>query len=228
MDHLLAFFLTGAALGLAAALTPGPLQLLILAQTMAHGPREGSKVALAPLLTDFPVMLACLLALTRVDDLRWLMAGISLVGGLIVVRFGWGCLTCGPLDAAVPADPADSPGATAPTGVSRPDCPSRSLSAGSVRKGVAVNALNPKMILFWATVGAPTLLAALAHGWLPAVGYLAAFYLCLVGVSMALAWLSGRFTVFLSGHGYVWVMRGLGVALWAVAVGLIWDGVKRF
>ena len=215
MDQLYAFFLTGAALGLASALTPGPLQLLILAQTMAHGPREGSKVGLAPLVTDFPVMLVCLLALTQVENLHWLMAAISVIGGVIVLRFGWGCLTCGPFDAA-----------KAPVGTG-PASPHSAPSAGSLRKGVAVNALNPKMILFWATVGAPTLLAALDHGWLPAAGYLVAFYLCLVGVSMALAWLSGRFTVFLSGTGYVWVMRTLGVALWAIAVGLIWDGVKR-
>jgi len=207
MDHLLAFFLTGAALGLAAALTPGPLQLLILAQTLAHGPREGSKVAMAPLLTDLPVMLLCLLALTRVADLGWLMAAISIAGGLIVLRFGWGCLTSGPVGAQAHSRPAG------PT--------------GSWRKGVAANALNPKMILFWATVGAPTLSAALSHGWQPAAGYLVAFYACLVGVSMALAWLSGRFTAFLSGTGYVWVMRVLGVALWAVAMGLIWDGVRR-
>ncbi len=205
MEHLSGFFFTGAALGLASGLTPGPLQLLILAQTMAHGPREGSKVAMAPLLTDVPVMLACLLALTQVADLGWFMGLISIAGGCVVLRFGWGCVTSGPVDTLAPSGPA-----------------------GSWRKGVATNALNPKMILFWATVGAPTLLAAIRNGWTSAAAFLLAFYAGLVGVSISLAWLSARFTAFLSGTGYVWVMRGLGSALLALAVGMIWDGVGRF
>jgi threonine/homoserine/homoserine lactone efflux protein len=46
--------LSGAALGLSAGVTPGPLLALVIAQTLTHGPREGGKVALAPLLTDAP------------------------------------------------------------------------------------------------------------------------------------------------------------------------------
>ena len=53
--------LAGAAFGLSAGITPGPLLALVIAQTLAHGPREGGKVALAPLLTDSPIILGALL-----------------------------------------------------------------------------------------------------------------------------------------------------------------------
>jgi threonine/homoserine/homoserine lactone efflux protein len=59
---------SGAFLGLACGLAPGPLLALLLAQTLRHGPREGCKVALAPLV--------CAAAVPR---------GIETVGGALAV-----------------------------------------------------------------------------------------------------------------------------------------------
>jgi hypothetical protein len=49
---------TGAVLGLAGGLTPGPLTTLGMGQTLQHGTREGVKVALVPALTDGPLVVA--------------------------------------------------------------------------------------------------------------------------------------------------------------------------
>ncbi|NMC50484.1 MAG: lysine transporter LysE, partial [Desulfovibrio sp.] len=68
MSDLPAFLAAGAALGASAGFSPGPLLTLVLAQTLAHGPREGIKVAMAPLLTDIPMLVASLLALSLVQD----------------------------------------------------------------------------------------------------------------------------------------------------------------
>ena len=53
-------FASGAFLGLSCGLAPGPLLALLLAQTLRHGPGEGCKVALAPLFTDAPIIVATL------------------------------------------------------------------------------------------------------------------------------------------------------------------------
>ena len=76
------------------------------------------------------------------------MGVVALAGGLVVMRLGWGCLTAQP--AALRADPG---------------------TAGSWRKGVGANAFNPFMYLFWATVGAPTVLAAFRQSLLAAAGF---------------------------------------------------------
>ena len=204
MQDIPAFLLTGLTLGLAAGLTPGPLQALICVQTLAHGPREGARAGLAPLLTDLPVMVLCLAALSALSSHAWLMGALSLAGGVVVLRFGWGALRSGPFDPAGGA-----------------------LDAKSLRKGFATNILNPKMILFWGAVGAPTVLAAYARSPFAAAAFLFGFYLALIGTNVALAWLSGRFARFLSGPGYVWTMRALGVLLILIALGLAWDGLVR-
>lgn len=204
MHEALAFFTTGATLGLAAGLTPGPLMMLIFAQTLAHGHGEGSKVAAAPLFTDGPVMLFYLAALNALSAFPAALGLIGLVGGIVVVRFGLGCLRSGPLVLA------------APTG-----------SPGSWTKGLATNFFNPKMHLYWATVGSPMLLSSLQRGAGSAVGYLSGFYLCLVGANLGLVWLSGRFREFLSGRAYVVTMRVIGLLLLLAAAGLFWDGLSR-
>jgi hypothetical protein len=53
---------TGAFLGLSCGLAPGPLLALLLAQTLRHGPREGCKIALTPLVADAPIILVALAA----------------------------------------------------------------------------------------------------------------------------------------------------------------------
>jgi len=51
---------SGAFLGLSCGLAPGPLLALLLAQTLRHGPREGCKIALTPLVTDAPIIVVAL------------------------------------------------------------------------------------------------------------------------------------------------------------------------
>jgi threonine/homoserine/homoserine lactone efflux protein len=51
---------SGAFLGLSCGLAPGPLLALVVAQTLRHGPREGCKIALTPLVTDAPIIVVAL------------------------------------------------------------------------------------------------------------------------------------------------------------------------
>jgi threonine/homoserine/homoserine lactone efflux protein len=51
------YFGKGTLLGLAAGFSPGPLTVLVIGETLRHGLRSGLQVAIAPILTDIPVIL---------------------------------------------------------------------------------------------------------------------------------------------------------------------------
>lgn len=55
---MIGFLLSGILLGLSGGLAPGPLLTLVASETLRHGARAGVRVALAPLLTDLPIVLA--------------------------------------------------------------------------------------------------------------------------------------------------------------------------
>jgi len=63
------FFVTGTALGMGSGLTPGPLSTLAITQTLQHGPREGAKICLAPVITDLPIVAAVTWLLSSVTHL---------------------------------------------------------------------------------------------------------------------------------------------------------------
>lgn len=186
---------SGSALGLSAAITPGPLLALVLAQTLAHGPREGAKVALAPLITDTPIILAALLLADYTAGHTPALLGITLAGCLFLLWSAWGCLRW--RQDLAPAALCSNP--------------------GSIKKGVLANLLNPAPYLFWMTVGAPMLIRAGETGWATVVCFLGGFSLTVVGAKALAAVLTGRFGPMLGSRGYAWLMRGLGAMLLAYA-----------
>ena len=62
---LFTYIMLGATLGLSAGISPGPLLTLVISESLKHGPGGGIKVALSPLITDLPIILASLLILAR-------------------------------------------------------------------------------------------------------------------------------------------------------------------
>lgn len=78
-SQFLALLVQGAALGLTAASSPGTFQTYLITQTLSRGWRNGAVVALAPLLSDPPIILLVLFLLNNLPPL--LTQGISLIGG---------------------------------------------------------------------------------------------------------------------------------------------------
>ncbi|MHC1791113.1 LysE family transporter [Solidesulfovibrio sp.] len=190
MADIASVTLAGAALGLSAGFAPGPLLTLVLSQTLAHGPREGVKVALAPVITDAPIILAAWLVLSRLTDTPAVLGIVALAGAALLCRYGWECFQAPP------------PGGGDP-----------SLAPRSILRGVAANFANPHPYLFWATVGVPLLLEAAAVGAAAVVAFLGVFYVCIIGAKVAAAVLAGRFRRFLSSRTYRLLMAGLGLSL---------------
>jgi len=200
LSHAFAAALSGAALGLSAGISPGPLLALVIAQTLAYSVREGVKVAAAPLLSDLPIVLGALALAGLLADHPALLGLLTLGGAGYLAFCGWSSLRF-------------SPGAQT-SAQARPQ---------SVRKGVLANFLNPSPYMFWGGVGAPLLLRYWHAGDGAALAFLAGFYGCLVGAKVAVAWISGRLGPVVGGPAYALVMRILGLALLGYAAWFAWD-----
>lgn len=204
----------GIALGLSAGLAPGPLLALVLGQTVRHGFGHGLRVALAPLVTDLPIVLGSVLLVGSVAGNDRLVGLISIAGALVVVsiaRDTW--------RATVPEARAAADG---PVAFGSPDTPE---SPHSWRRGILVNLLSPHPYLFWLTVGAPTLVSAARGGALPPVGFVVGFYGCLVGSKALVAWLISRTGLRPGSPRYRLVMRLLALVLVAFAIVLVVEGL---
>lgn len=195
---------SGMLLGLSCGLAPGPLLALLLAQTMRHGAREGCKVAVVPLLTDAPIILAALVLAGEAARWRGALGILSMVGGLFVLYLAW--------DTFRPV---------------RFEAGEAEVGPRSYLKGVLVNLLSPHPWLFWMTIGAASLARARADGWGGVLAFLAMFYGFLVGSKVLVALVSGRSRAFLSGPVYRWVLRFFGLLLAGFAVLLFREGLRQ-
>ena len=195
---------SGAFLGLSCGLAPGPLLALVLAQTLRHGPREGCKIALTPLVTDAPIIVVALVVAAKLAQLRPLLGIVSLAGGAFVLYLAWESLRPARQEAEATAE--------------RPR---------SWFKGIVTNLLNPHPWLFWLTVGAAMLAKAIAQSWLVAAAFLFGFYMLLVGSKVMVALLAGRSRDLLAGRPYRVVMRVLAVLLGFFALLLFREGLRQ-
>ena len=161
--------IAGTVLGLSAGFSPGPLLTFVISQTLRYGIKEGIKAALAPLVTDLPIILTTTFALTRVVNSRSVLGLISLVGGLFVLYLACESFRTTRLDTQVS------------------NAVPQSLSRGAI-----INALNPHPYLFWSSVGAPTMIKAWGDSPFAAAAFLAGFYVCLVGSKVLVAVLVGK------------------------------------
>ncbi len=156
-----AFFL-GAALGLAAGVSPGPLLALVIREAVSKGAAAGMLAATAPLITDsWAILLAWLLGATLPP---WSLPALQMLGGAYLVYLGIAGLRS-------PKNLQHAGNAT-----------------GSLRAAVLMNLTNPHMYAFWFLVGAPLLHQLHGGVW----AFLFGFYTLIVGSKMAVAVLAAR------------------------------------
>src|SRR5215216_6448015 len=82
------YILQGIGYGFAAGVQPGPLQTYIISQTLLKGWRRTLPAALAPLLSDGPIIAICLFVLSQVPE--WLQRILFIAGGLFVLYLAYG------------------------------------------------------------------------------------------------------------------------------------------
>ncbi len=189
-------------LGLSSGFAPGPLLALVIAQTLRYGPREGIKVSIAPLITDAPIIALSVFLVSRFAGMQPVLGIISLAGGLFVLYLAWETFR------------AQNPSADAV-----------SDRAGSIGKGITVNALSPHPYIFWITVGSPIIIRSYRESPASAIFFILSFLTCLIGAKVIIALLVGRSKKILTGKTYRAIMGFLGIALFVFSIILIRDGL---
>ncbi|MDY0351510.1 MAG: LysE family transporter, partial [Desulfobulbaceae bacterium] len=86
---MLYFLTVGTVLGLSAGFAPGPLLALVISETLRHGIPAGVRVALAPIITDLPIILLTLLVLAKLSAFHNILGALSLAGGLFLLILAW-------------------------------------------------------------------------------------------------------------------------------------------
>lgn len=156
---MLKYLVLGATYGFAAGAQPGQLQAYLINRAVAHGWRSTLPAALAPLLSDAPIIALVLFVLTRVPTgfVRALQAG----GGIFLLYLAWATL-------AAYRRPGPAPPASA---------------RQTLLKAALLNLLNPNPYLGWSLVMGPLLLDAWRSAPRSGIALVAAFYTMMVIVS---------------------------------------------
>lgn len=163
---MLSFFAQGAAIGLTAAGTPGPLLTFLISRSLSGGWRQGALVALAPLISDPLIVVTILLLLDQVPPGFLLV--ISLVGGLYVLYLAWGLLKQWRRGSPELAEVESNP-------------------PGNLRKAILMNFLSPGPYAFWTLVNGPILLSSLKESIWYGIAFLLGFYGVFIGGMVVLA-----------------------------------------
>lgn len=192
----------GLTMGVAAGISPGPLLVLVIVQTLRSGLRAGLVTAFAPLVSDAIVVTVTLLLLSWLPG--WVLPAIGVVGGGYVIWLAWEIWR----DAGKPID-VDA---------------SVPLSSGAaLRRALTVNLSNPHPWLTWGTVLGPLVLGLARESFGLAAVFVGGFYATLVGAKVVLALVVARTRRMVTGGAYRWVMRISALALVVLAVLLIWE-----
>ena len=196
------WMLSGLALGSASGFSPGPLCTLVISQTLKHGAKEGVKVSCSPLVTDLPIIALALFVLSKVAGLGSILSLLSVAGALFIFYLAYENLTFRGDDPSVQAAEPDS-----------------------LKRGIVTSALSPYPYLFWMGVGSPFLVQALAQGSTKVLVFITAFYSAVVFAKMCIIGVTLRAKPFLSGRGYIYCIRSLGVVIAVFGLKILWTGL---
>ncbi len=167
---MLLYFLQGATLALSATIMPGPFQAYLLSQALKNGWKSTLPAALAPLVTDGPIIALVLLVLTQTPQ-RFLDL-LRILGGLFILYLARGIF----LNLRTPSPAME---------------PSDDAARQSLFNAIVMNALNPNPYIFWGVVAGPILLS----GWREStglgisfvIGFYGTFVCCLAALIIVFA-----------------------------------------
>ena len=148
----------GIGYGFSAAVQPGPFQTYVLSQTLRRGWRSTLPMALAPLLSDGPIIALVLLLLSQIPDS--LQRLLYIASGLFILYLARGAFI-----AWRDFDPQAATEAK----------PNQSLL-----KAALMNLVSPGPYIFWSLVTGPILLNGWRESPANGVGFVVGFYAAMI------------------------------------------------
>lgn len=156
---MLAYLIQGIGYGFAAAVQPGPFQTYLISQTLSKGWRLTLPAALAPLISDGPIIVLALVVLSQVP--LWFQRFLYIAGGLFILYLAY--------SAFVAWRNYDKSGVV-----------TDSSGRQSVVKAAMMVALSPGPYIYWSLVTGPILLTGWREAPANGLGFLVSFYATIV------------------------------------------------
>lgn len=200
------YLLAGITLGFAAGISPGPLLTLVISRTLERGLGAGVRVAIAPLLTDLPIIAISMTVFAGLPPT--IESALTIAGALFIFYLAWEILR--------DARHAHLASAEAAAGAATAD----------IWRGMLVNFLSPHPWLFWIGVAAPLLTSAWERSVWAAVGFLAGFYGLLVGSKVLVAFGVAGGRRFLNNAWYRRVLVFSSLLLMFFGAALLWQALR--
>jgi len=189
----------GLSLGVTAGLSPGPLMTLMISETVKGGRMRGIKVAVAPLITDIPLILFITIFLRYIKSMHALLGIISLIGSLFLFYLGYRDLKTGKISIQ--------------TG---------DVRSTSFRKGILTNLLNPHPYVFWLFIGVPFMLKGTT---IERVIFVLSFLSGIVGSKIGVTLIVEKSKGFIETKYYHRIIQSLGMVLIFLSLILLKDGI---
>lgn len=198
------YIIQGVGYGFAAAIQPGPFQTYIIAQTLTHGWKRTLPAALAPLISDGPIIALCLLVLSQVPI--WFQRFLYIAGGLFILYLAYGAYkSWKSFDLNLPSTEFET--------------------QQSVFKAALMNALSPGPYIYWSLVTGPILLKGWRETPVNGIGFLAGFYVTIVSSLLAIILVFG--TAAKLGPKVNRVLLGISaIALFCFGIYQLWQGIQ--
>lgn len=203
MTQTITYLTMGAVFGLTAGISPGPLLTLVISETLRHNKTEGVKIAVAPLITDIPIVLLTIFILSKMASSDIVLGLISILGGIFIAYLGYDSIRSKGIEIDV-----------------------QNLKPKSIRKGIIVNILSPHPYIFWLMVGAPITVKAYQASPVAAFVFIIAFYVMLIGSKISIALIVDKSRAILKNKVFIWTLRILGLVLLIFAILLIKEGIR--
>lgn len=161
---MLGLFVKGLTLALAAVAIPGPSQAYIVSVALQAGWRRALWVAIAPLISDIPIIIGVLLVLNQMAEIvPNLIQIIQVIGGMILLYIAWNSwklVRSGVIFGA--ATEGETPIVLEPRQI--------------LTQAMLVNLFSPGPYIFWTTVNGPILLQGLQQSVFHGLAFLVGFY----------------------------------------------------
>ena len=195
----LEFIFPGLLIGIGAAVSPGPILLLIISETLRGGVRSGWSIAVSPLITDIPFIALSIALGAGLGRFQPLVGVVSLLGAAFLAFLAWQNIT-----------------------ISREDLQRPANAPASLLKGAVTNLFSPYLYIFWFSVAVPIF----ARGNVAGSIFFAASLLCasvssMMIIAVLVAIVRTRFLDSLH-----WMIRALSVLLLLVAVMFVKEGLR--
>lgn len=153
------YIVQGVGYGFSAAVLPGPFQTFIISQSLTRGWKKTMIAALAPLISDGPIIALCLFVLNQVPV--WFERVLYIAGGLFILYLAFGAYK-----AWKDFDPNIS---------------NMEIGTGqSLSRAVLMNFLSPGPYIYWSLVTGPILLRGWRETPFNGIAFLTGFYITII------------------------------------------------